>query len=139
MYGGFPITTSAGLSSIPESMSASRKSACRTQRSASADAVERGLARCDQLVTAQRAADLYVLRLQVVGPDGITKRCQVPSVSLRASDKTLKNGAKERPGTTGWFEQAHLAQVAVGGVPREIEQNLDHPSAGEHLAGVLHG
>ena len=58
---------------------------------------------------------------------------------LEGGDKALKNDGKERPGTTRWFEQSHLTQIAVGGIPREIQQNLDHPSAGEHLAGVLHG
>jgi hypothetical protein len=78
-----------------------------------------------------------MLSLQVVAPDRITERYEVPPVLPRAGDETLDGGTKERPGATGRFKQVYLAQVAVGGVPGEIEQHLDDPSAREHLTVVL--
>ena len=133
MYGGFPITTSAGSSSTP----GSRKSAWSTHSLASSSAVDTGYTGCDQEVTAERAGHLHVLSLEVIGPDRLAKRGEVTSVVLGALNKTLDDGAKERPGAAGWLHQVQGAKITVGGVPGEIEQYLDHPSAGEHLAVVL--
>ena len=58
-------------------------------------------------------------------------------MTLRAGDQTLHGGTQERPGTAGRLKQVYPAEVAVGGVPGEIEQHLDYPSAGEHLAVIL--
>src|SRR5438876_10368560 len=65
------------------------------------------------------------------------KRGRVASVSLGAPDQTLDGGAEERSGPARWLHQAQGTKIAVRGVPGQIEQYIDHPPAGEHLAVVL--
>ena len=88
-------------------------------------------------VTAERAGYRHVPGLKVIGTDRMTKRGEVASMGLSAPDELLDGGAKERPGTARWLYQVQGTEITVGGVPGQVEQYLDHPSAGEHLAVVL--
>jgi hypothetical protein len=78
-----------------------------------------------------------VLSLEVIGTNRVTKRGEVASVGLGALDETLDGGTEECSGTARWLHQVQGTKIAVRGIPGQIEQYLDHPSAGEHRTVVL--
>jgi hypothetical protein len=78
-----------------------------------------------------------MLGLEVVSADCGAKRGEVASLGLRALYEALDRRAEERPGATRWLQQVQGPKIAISGVPGQVEQYLDHPSAGEHLAVVL--
>ena len=51
--------------------------------------------------------------------------------------EALNDRAEECPGAARRLHQMEGTKMAVCGVPGQIEQHLDHPSTGEHLAVVL--
>jgi len=79
-----------------------------------------------------------VLSLQVVGPDGVAQRREIPPVLAGTGDQALDRRAQERPGAAGRFQETQLPQVTVTRVSGEVEQHLDDPAAGEHLTVVRH-
>ena len=78
-----------------------------------------------------------MLGLEVMRSDRTTKRGEVAFIGSGACYETLDHGAEEGSRAARWLHQMQGTKIAVGGVPGQIEQHLDYPSTGEHLAIVL--
>lgn len=140
MYGGFPMTTSAGRTSDSASRSRPkrRKSSCRTHCSVSWAATF-SLAPAPVRRPRQSARHLDVIRSKVVRPDSIPQRREITTVGDHALNQPLNDRAKESAGTAGWLDQMQGAEVSVGSVSAKVQEHFDYPSAGEDLTVVPGG
>ena len=76
---------------------------------------------------------------EVEGPHGGAQVAQVAVVGEARSDQSLDHRDKERAGSAGWFDEDAAAEVLVGCVADEVEDEVDDPAAGEDFSVVTAG
>ncbi len=81
-------------------------------------------------------ACLHVATQQVEGADPLTG--EVPVMLSTYGTEALNDAKKKRAGTAGGIDDGQLIKIPVGGVPDQVEDHVDDPSASVDLA-IGHG